>query len=66
MSQFVRIGATFINLETVRMVEVNPEIPQVNVTWAYGDTSTFVGDVAVRVMQALETLKSISLALPSE
>lgn len=65
MAQFVRINQTFINLDTIRTVIVDPNTAHVTVTWSAGDFDTYVDEQATNLIAALEYLKQLSLAVPT-
>ena len=65
MPQFVRIHNTFINLDAVRTISVDPSIPQALVTWSAGDDTIYSGEQATRIVNAMAFLAQISLAVPT-
>lgn len=65
MAQFVRIHSTFINLDTVRTVLIDPTIPEAIVVWTAGDSTTYSGEQATRIVNAMNFLSQISLAVPN-
>ncbi len=65
MAQFVRIGSTFVNLDSVRTITVDANSNQATVTWTAGDEDIYLGQQATNLINAVDYLKQISIAVPT-